>query len=101
MVIRFMTMSNFLLSELPHSSAISSTEAFTDGLRQPYCFLPEVFLSCLDNSNRTLVVHPARKQTISRAEFPHGFVVVLDGRQPACVLRLAMRKFRSDLWSAF
>ena len=48
-----------------------------------------------------LVVHPARKQTISRAEFPHGFVAVLDGRQPACVLRLAMRKFRSDLWSAF
>ncbi len=34
-----------------------------------------------------LVVHPDRKQTISRAEFPHGFVVVLDGRQPACVLR--------------
>jgi hypothetical protein len=27
------------------------------------------------------MVHPARKQTISRAEFPHGFVVVLDGRQ--------------------
>ena len=48
-----------------------------------------------------LLVHPARKQTISRAEFPHGFVVVLDGRQPACVLRLATRKFRSDLWSAF
>ena len=48
-----------------------------------------------------LVVHPARKQTISQAEFPHGFVVVLDGRQPACVLRLATRKFRSDLWSAF
>ncbi len=48
-----------------------------------------------------LVVHPDRKQTIFRAEFPHGFVVVLDGRQPACVLRLAMRKFHSDLWSAF
>jgi len=49
----------------------------------------------------SLVVRPARKQPISRAEFPHGFVAVLDGRQPACVLRLAMRKFHSDLWSAF
>ncbi len=53
------------------------------------------------NSTDELVVHPDRKQTIFRAEFPHGFVVVLDGRQPACVLRLAMRKFHSDLWSAF
>ena len=31
----------------------------------------------------------------------HGIVVVLDGRQPACVRRLALRKFCSGLWFAF
>ena len=54
-----------------------------------------------DRRQGALVVHPARKQTVTRAEFPHSVVVVLDGRQPACVLRLALQTFRSGLRFAF
>ncbi len=50
---------------------------------------------------KDLVVHPVRNQIISRAKFPHGIVVVLDGRPPACVRRPALRKFCSGLWFAF
>ena len=48
-----------------------------------------------------LVLHPARNRTRSWAGFPHGYVIVLDGRQPACVLCLALRKSRSKPKSAF
>ncbi len=48
-----------------------------------------------------LVRHPARNRTRSWAGFPHGYVIVLDGRQPACVLCLALRKSRSKPKSAF
>ena len=44
---------------------------------------------------------PENHEKRSAVQESQGRVVVLDGRQPACVLRLAMRKFRSDLWSAF
>ncbi len=48
-----------------------------------------------------LVRHPARNRTRSWAGFPHGYVIVLDGRQPTCVLCLALRKSRSKPKSAF
>ena len=52
-------------------------------------------------SNIYLVLHPAKNRTRSWAGFPHGYVIVLDGRQPACVLCLALRKSRSKPKSAF
>ncbi len=51
--------------------------------------------------NKHLMLHPAKNQTRSWAGFPHGYVIVLDGRQPACVLCLALRKSRSKPKSAF
>ena len=41
-----------------------------------------------------LVIHPARNQRRPRAGFPHGCVIALGRRQPACVLCLALRKSR-------
>jgi len=42
-----------------------------------------------------LVLHPARNRTRPWAGFPHGCVIVLYGRQPDCVLCLALQKSRS------
>ncbi len=48
-----------------------------------------------------LVVHPARNRTSSGAYFAPACVVVLDGRQPACVLRLGRNKVCSQPKSNF
>ena len=61
---------------------------------------PEITLRCIHDPVG-LVLHPARNRTRSWAGFPHGYVIVLDGRQPACVLCLALRKSRSKPKSAF
>ena len=53
------------------------------------------------NNLRLLVLHPARNQNHPRAGFPHGCVIVLDGRQPTCVLCLALRKSRPKSHSDF
>ena len=56
---------------------------------------------CGKTGGVSVVLHPAKNRTRSWAGFPHGYVIVLDGRQPACVLCLALRKSRSKPKSAF
>ena len=67
-----------------------------------YIYLQGRGLPLLRETGRSdLLLHPARNRTRPWAGFPHGCVIVLDGRQPACVLCLALRKSRSKPKSAF